>query len=961
MGRHKIGFSFKNIFKTIHPIKVNTNEDLNIVELLKSSISKDGENIAILKLFFELFGEDYFQIPEDWINEAHDGPFNISDRKLGNVFNRKLPKGRRIQGKELLEPIARKFGASPDETIHFLKENLIVLLKNYDAEKITSDHTVFKFVSAENFGNKSKDQLEKYIKGLKSEDPYLALTVLLIVSLFPIPASDSGEIDLLETIITPALASIIPANDRGQNGLLQKCSQPSLFSDNTRKSEITQIDQMLSSSNLVIIHGEAGMGKSELAKIYAKASNKKYKAIQFVSAENGIKKAIISIQFIGTSTEEIKTDDDAKEVIKRNMKLLSELEEENLLIFDNLDYPSSQDIQSLIELTGIKAKIIVTSRHDFRGHDRLNNIFLNPLSETVAIQLFYSYYTNGVSSQAQDRTDLIKLLTEIGSNTLFIKLIASTLQNNFITINELQTAFETFDYNNDIWVNVEHYTERDGIETVNQNMLGHLKVIFNISTISKDTNSVLIMQAMALIPYFGINNKRFYEIFFKGKMERITYLNTIHELAQNGWLEIDVQNLRLHPAISYLMIAEESLRPKPLQIGNENNSAFHLYNYICPLVQQINDFQFFNGNSDEINDHTASAIEVINMALFMIPRVMCYEENFFYFLCQVSTSCRLFDLQTENQRLLKHISEIAENDAFKHNDTMAMKATRAYFDVAMFYTFTDEYHTGEEFLRYENLPNYVKRGIQISPLLYAIWINNLYWCIFNQSKDYEHCLECVTAFAKEIIKLEKITTYDTEVKKEISSLYYNIGVVLSNPVMKLNDDDKRIRIFTSLAELFGKEINPEKIRSKFECYDLAEGYLQQAIDILHQIYTIHNADTECTREINQIAFIWKCRARISDDPKKKQDFIKKAIQKYSNVLELRIEKYGKTSHYLATQYRNLADAYRELFQTTRSSNDYDLAIHYYDQALNLQEKLYGRDARFLNWLIIKNDFIAKNN
>ena len=742
-------------------------------------------------------------------------------------------------------------------------------------------------------------------------------------------------------------------------GLVPFSPDPSLFSDNTRNIEINQINEILTSSNLVIIYGEAGMGKSELAKIYAKVTGKKYKAIQFISAESGVKKAIISLRFKDILTKEIKTDDDAKDIFMRNMKLLSELDDTNLIIFDNLDYPAPQDLQSLIELTGINAKIIVTSRRNFQGHDRLKSLMLNPLQDNVAIQLFYSYYTNGVLSQAQDRTDLINLLKEVGFNTLFIKLIASTLQNNFITIKELQTAFEAFDYNSDIWVNVEHSAERDGIETVSQDMLGHLKVIFNISVINKNPYSISIMQAMALIPFSGINQKNLYDIFFADEMKRGTYINTIQELSQNGWLEIDNHILRLHPAISYLMIADESLRPEPLQFGNENNTAFRLYNYIYPFIQQINCFQFFNGNTDEINEQTTSALQIINTALFMIPRIMCYKDEFFCFLCQVSTSCRLFDLLVENQRILNYISQIAENDAFELNDDLAMKATISYFDVAMFYTFTDEYQIGEEFLRYENLPSYVRRGIKTSPLLHAKWIDNLKWCIFNQSKDYEHCMESVIAYADEIIQLENFSSDNNEVKKEIAALYYNIGTVLSNPVMKLKDDNERISIFTALDQLFHNEVNPDIIYSKYECYDVAERYVQKSIEILRNIYKTENADIECTREMNQIAFIWKCRARISDDPTIKQAHIKKAIQIYATVLELRLEKFGKMSHYIVTQYRNLGDAYRELYQTTCLSSDYDFAIQYFDQALNLQEKLYGKDARFLNWLSIKNDFTTK--
>ena len=197
MGRRDMSFSFKSILLSINidnSATYKNEKTTNLIQYLKNPETHTGaENLTIANIFTSLFDENYFSFNTSLLA--------WSDRTLGQIFNRKLDRGH-IKGKEILEPIVKKITENADETIKSVKKALMIFLNRNMAEEIKSTHSVFQFVTVNSFGNKSAEKLVNYINRIKYDDPYLALTLLLIISLFPIPASDSNERDLLESVIT---------------------------------------------------------------------------------------------------------------------------------------------------------------------------------------------------------------------------------------------------------------------------------------------------------------------------------------------------------------------------------------------------------------------------------------------------------------------------------------------------------------------------------------------------------------------------------------------------------------------------------------------------------------------------------------------------------------------------------------------------------------------------------------
>ena len=123
-----------------------------------------------------------------------------------------------------------------------------------------------------------------------------------------------------------------------------------------RKEEIKVVSKALQENNLVFITGTAGMGKSELAKVYAKKNEKKYTNIIHLFYDGDLKKCVAQME-ISDDTADMSED----MLLDRHMKLLKKLHSDSLIIIDNFNVLPKEDA-FFKEFIKLNCKILVTSR-----------------------------------------------------------------------------------------------------------------------------------------------------------------------------------------------------------------------------------------------------------------------------------------------------------------------------------------------------------------------------------------------------------------------------------------------------------------------------------------------------------------------------------------------------------------------------------------------------------------------
>ena len=150
-----------------------------------------------------------------------------------------------------------------------------------------------------------------------------------------------------------------------------------------REQELEQLHALLVDHSKVFLHGIPGIGKSELAKAYAKRYGKEYTNVIYVNYPGDLKQAVIDLDFADDMPDE---SDDAR--FKRHNRFLRSLREDTLLIVDNFNVTASQD-QFLDVMLKYRCRILFTTRSRYENHISLEVGELNPDTLLELVGKFY--------------------------------------------------------------------------------------------------------------------------------------------------------------------------------------------------------------------------------------------------------------------------------------------------------------------------------------------------------------------------------------------------------------------------------------------------------------------------------------------------------------------------------------------------------------------------------------------
>ena len=150
-----------------------------------------------------------------------------------------------------------------------------------------------------------------------------------------------------------------------------------------RKEELKVVSKTLQENNLVFITGTAGMGKSELAKTYAKKNEKKYTNIIHLFYDGDLKKCVAQME-ISDDTADMSED----MLLDRHMKLLKKLHSDSLIIIDNFNVLPKEDA-FFKEFIKLNCKILVTSRCNISQFETVKVSEMD--TDTELVELFYKH------------------------------------------------------------------------------------------------------------------------------------------------------------------------------------------------------------------------------------------------------------------------------------------------------------------------------------------------------------------------------------------------------------------------------------------------------------------------------------------------------------------------------------------------------------------------------------------
>ncbi len=302
-----------------------------------------------------------------------------------------------------------------------------------------------------------------------------------------------------------------------------------------RQDDIERIHTAFSAGNIVILHGVAGMGKSETAKAYARKYKKEFTNQIYIRYSRSLKKDIANLDF---GNDPYDADEDS--LFRQHNRFLRSLKEDSLLIIDNYSESGSSD-PCLSIVIKYRCRVLITTRNLLHyGED----IYIDTLPENDQISLMKS-----LCGEVDENSKVMeKLLFSVHGHTFAVELIARLLRSGIMTPEELNCRL---DIEPASMPSTDKITiSKDGTST-KATYAEHIRTLFGLFDLAPD--HLEILKCAVIIPYDG-TSKRYFARWL-GHND----LNTINELIELGFFqELDGHRICLHELIQDLVVAEFS-------------------------------------------------------------------------------------------------------------------------------------------------------------------------------------------------------------------------------------------------------------------------------------------------------------------------------------------------------------------------------------------------------------------
>ena len=307
-----------------------------------------------------------------------------------------------------------------------------------------------------------------------------------------------------------------------------------------RKDELEEIEKRLALNSLIcIVNGIGGVGKSELSYKYLHENKHKYKNIAFVEFTKD--DSSLEEIFIRKFKDDFHLENDVTldSVILR----LQKLPQRNLLLLDNLE--NIKDFEK-IKALNTNFDLLITTRKDIDKQNQLNLDTLNPKD---AKELFLSIFNEDVNIE--------DILVYLDNHPLFITLTAKSLDNKYITLDELRE-------------NIRNNTISKIDSKDDKTFQEHLQNTFDrqFKSESKDELKELL-QILAIFPSIEIS----FEILQKSiGLEKLRV--NLQKLVERGWLTNKEDSYKLHQIIRTFILSEYKIEYEKVTFIFENIAKY---------------------------------------------------------------------------------------------------------------------------------------------------------------------------------------------------------------------------------------------------------------------------------------------------------------------------------------------------------------------------------------------------
>lgn len=605
-----------------------------------------------------------------------------------------------------------------------------------------------------------------------------------------------------------------------------------------RDKELKEVKKILSHSNLLLINGIGGIGKSSFVSKYLTINREEYNYFGYIVVEDNIKGNFIAKLRESLNLQETNSEETFNELLSK----LARLDGLKLLVVDDIRNPEKQkkEIESLIDLQNYNFKLIFTSRTKIKG---IENFSLETLRPEIAKELFFEYYNKSILINEDGRNDerLIDMILKfIDYHPLFLELITKTLNTENYTFNDILNKF----YNGEL-SEIKFIDEDNGYEA---NLNDNLKELFSMQKLDKSYE--LLLKKLALLPSIEIDftliEKIINDKLLNGKL---------NFLVSRGWLIHNNQYYKMHQIIKEYIISNHKINFSEIEdIIDFFNSSFD---------EKI---ESYHQDDTMYFDSIFRVTNQMNMENEKIMKFYHFIGNIYNFVGKYTKAYQIFNVSSEmtkkfygknSKEYLFDLGDIALLSEKLGRYQESLEIHRKYIDILK------EYHPDNKVniaIQYANLANVLQQmdQIDIATKHQKMAIDILESELGEQSIEVSSCYNNMAMiflkkrnFSDALKYLHKSLNISFAVEdkdeSEIAKKYENLAYIYSS-ILKIEDAKKFIKKSFEIKEKLYDKIHPEiavtyyimaLIYSKSkECFK-AKYYAERSLEIFNLINFIH--------------------------------------------------------------------------------------------------------------------------